>query len=147
MLILVGENYYIHFYVLLLKVSHIVNTLLDNFTNFDGLEREMPSAEHNIANHVRCVIIWVGKTVAISGSCHMVRRETKILVNNVKKLQLRRPVRSDVLKHLQQFSTQVSQNAIHFTAFGFFSVNLLLLYTFIASSVTYVIIVIQFRLN
>jgi hypothetical protein len=77
----------------------------------------------------------------------MVREESKILVNNLQKLQLRRPIRADVLIHLKQFSTQVSQNTIHFTAFGFFSVNLSLLYTFMASYITYVIMLLQFRLN
>jgi hypothetical protein len=125
----------------------MVITFLDNFTNIDELEKEMPSVEYSTANHVIWVIISVGKTVAISGSCHMVREESKILVNNLQKLQLRHPIRSDILILLQQFSTQVSQNAIHFTAFGFFSINLSFLYTFIASSVTYVIILIQFRLN
>jgi hypothetical protein len=71
----------------------------------------------------------------------MVREESKTLVHHLQKLQLRHPIRSDFLIHLQQFSTQVCQNAIHFTAFGFFSVNLSLLYAFIASTVTYVITV------
>ena len=87
-------------YCFVSTVSHTYFTLLDSFTNFDELEREVPSAEYNIANHVIWVIISVGKTVAISGSCHMVREETKIIVINVQKLQLRRPIRSDVLKHL-----------------------------------------------
>jgi hypothetical protein len=77
----------------------------------------------------------------------MVKEESKILANNLQKLQLYHPIRPDVLLQLQQFSTQVAENSIHFTAFGFFSVNLSLLYAFIASSVTYVIILIQFRLN
>jgi hypothetical protein len=128
-------------------VSHTYFTFVDSFTNFNELEKKVPSVEYNIAYHVIWVIISVGKTVAISGSCHMVRQESKILVNNLQKLQLRHPIRSDVLILLQQFSTQVSENAIHFTAFGFFSVNLSFLYTFIASSVTYVIILIQFKLN
>jgi len=128
-------------------VSHTYFTFLDNFTNFDELEKKKPCVEYYIANHVIWVIISLGKTVAISGSCHLVRAESKILVNNLQKLQLRHPIRSDVLRQLQKFSTQVSQNAIHFTACGFFSVNLSLLYTFIASSVTYVIILIQFKLN
>ena len=134
-------------YCFITTLSQIYFTFLDNFTNFDKLEKEMPCVEYYIVNHVIWVIISVGKTVAISGSCHMVREESKVLVNNLQKLQLRHPIRSDVLLHLQQFSTQVSQNAINFTACGFFSVNLSLLYTFVASSVTYVIILIQFRLN
>ena len=134
-------------YCFVSTVSHTYFTFVESFTNFDELEKKMPSLEYNIANHVIWVIISVGKTVAVSGSCHMVREESKILVNNLQKLQLRHPIRSDVLIHLQQFSSQVSQNAIHFTAFGFFSVNLSLLYTFIASSATYVIILIQFRLK
>ena len=125
----------------------MVINFLGNFTNIDELEKEMSCVEYNIANHVILVIISVGKTVVISESCHMVREESKILVNNLQKLQLRHPIRSDILILLQQFSNQVSLNAIHFTAFGFFSVNLSFLYTFIASSVTYVIILIQFRLN
>jgi gustatory receptor len=134
-------------YYFVSTVSHTYFTFVDSFTNFDELEKRMPSVEYNIANHVIWVVISVGKTVAISGSCHMVREESKILVNNLQKLQLRHPIRSDFLIVLQDFSTQVSQNDIHFTACGFFSVNLSFLYTFIASSVTYVIILIQFRLN
>lgn len=128
-------------------VSHTYFTFIDNFTNFDELEKEMPCVQYYIANHVIWVVISLGKTVAISGSCHAVRKESKILVHNLQKQQLRQPIRSDVLIHLQQFSTQVSQNAIHFTACGFFSLNLSLLYAFIASSATYVIILIQFRIN
>ena len=40
-----------------------------------------------------------------------------------------------------------SSESEHLPFYDFFSVNLSLLYTFIASSVTYVIILIQFRLN
>jgi hypothetical protein len=77
----------------------------------------------------------------------MVQEESKVLANNLQKLQLYHPIRPDILLQLQQFSTQVAENNIHFTAFGFFSVNLSLLYAFIASSVTYVIILIQFRFS
>jgi hypothetical protein len=128
-------------------VSHTYFTFLDNFTNFDQLEKKLSNVEYYVTTHILWVIISVGKTSAISGSCHMVKEESKILVNNLQKLQLRHPIKSDILLHLQQFSTQVTANSIHFTAFGFFSVNLSLLYAFIASSVTYVIILIQFRLN
>ncbi|GFG31886.1 hypothetical protein Cfor_10238 [Coptotermes formosanus] len=134
-------------YCFVSTVSHTYFTFIDNFTNFDELEKKMPNVGYYIATHIIWIVISVGKTVAISGSCHMVKEESKILVNNLQKLQLRHPIRPDVLLHLQQFSTQVSQNTIHFSAFGFFSVNLSLLYAFIASSVTYVIILIQFRLN
>ncbi|KDR13678.1 hypothetical protein L798_12324 [Zootermopsis nevadensis] len=128
-------------------VSNTYFTFLDNFTNFDQLEKKLSNVGYYIATHILWIFISVGKTIAISGSCHMVKEESKILVNNLQKLQLLHPIRSDVLLQLQQFSTQVSENSIHFTAFGFFSVNLSLLYAFIASSVTYVIILIQFRLN
>ena len=134
-------------YCFVSTVSHTYFTFVDSFTNFDELEKKMPCVEYYIANHVIWVIISVGKIVAISGSCHMVREESKTLVHYLQKLQLRHSIRSDILIHLQQFSTQVSQNAIHFTAFGFFSVNLSLLYAFIASSVTYVITLLQFKLN
>jgi hypothetical protein len=107
----------------------------------------MPSVECYIAYRVICVIISAGKTVAISGSCHMEMEESKFHVNNLQKLQLRHPIRSEVMIHLHQFSTQVSQNAILFTAFGLFSVNLWLLYAVVSSSVTYVTMLIQFTLN
>jgi hypothetical protein len=134
-------------YCFVSTVSNTYFTFIDNFTNFDQLEKKVSNVEYYIATHILWVIISVGKTIAVSGSCHMVQEESKILVNYLQKLQLRHPIRSDILLHLQQFSTQVSENSIHFTAFGFFSVNLSLLYAFIASSVTYVIILIQFRLN
>jgi hypothetical protein len=134
-------------YCFVSTVSNAYFTFLDNFTNFDELVKKISNVQYYIANHILWVIISVGTTIAISGSCHMVKEESKILVNNLQKIQLHHPARSDILLHLQQFSTQVSENNIHFTASGFFSVNLSLLYAFIASSVTYVIILIQFRLN
>jgi hypothetical protein len=54
-------------------------TFVDKFTNFDELEKEMPSVEYYIANHVIWVIISVGKTVAISRSCYMLREGSKSL--------------------------------------------------------------------
>jgi hypothetical protein len=134
-------------YCFVSTVSHTYFTFLDSFTNFDQLEKKMSNVDYYISTHILWVIISVGKTVAISGSCHMVKEESKILANNLQKLQLWRPIGPDVLQQLQQFSAQVSENSINFTASGFFSVNLSLLYAFIASSVTYVIILIQFRLN
>jgi hypothetical protein len=50
-------------YCFVWTVSYIVITFLDNFTDFDELEKEMPSLEYNTANHVIRVIIrgyqWV----------------------------------------------------------------------------------------
>lgn len=134
-------------YCFVSTVSHTYFTFLDSFANFDELEKKTSNVEYYIATHIIWIIISVGKTVAISGSCHMVKEESNVLVNNLQQLQLRQTLRSDILQQLRYFSTQVSQNAIHFTACGFFSVNLSLLNAFIASSVTYVIILIQFKLN
>jgi hypothetical protein len=134
-------------YCFVATVSNTYFTFLDSFTNFDRLEKKTSNVQYYISTHVLWVIISVGKTVAISGSCHAVGEESRTLANNLQRLQLHQPQRPEVLQHLQHFSTQVAENSIQFTAFGFFSVNLSLLYAFIASSVTYVIILIQFRLN
>lgn len=134
-------------YCFVSTVSNTYFTVLDSFTNFDQLEKKMSNVQYYVSTHVLWVIISVGKTVAISGSCHMVQEESKVLANNLQKLQLYHQIGPEILLQLQQFSTQVAENSIHFTAFGFFSVNLSLLYAFIATSVTYVIILIQFRLN
>ncbi|PNF33539.1 hypothetical protein B7P43_G17406 [Cryptotermes secundus] len=134
-------------YCFVSTVSNTYYTILDSFRNFDKLENKLSNIQYYVSTHILWVIISVGKTVAVSGSCHMVEEETKALANNLQKLQLHHLIRPDVLLQLQQFSTQVAENSIHFTAFGFFSVNLSLLYAFIASSATYVIILIQFRLN
>jgi hypothetical protein len=134
-------------YCFVATVSNTYYTFLDSFTNFDQLEKKMSNVQYYISTHILWVILSVGKTVAISGCCHVVRMESRVLADNLQKLQLYRQIRPDVLLQLQQFATQVTENSIHFTAFGFFSINLSLLYAFIASSATYVIILIQFRLN
>jgi hypothetical protein len=134
-------------YCFVSTVSNTYFTFLDSFTNFAQLKKGMANVEYYISTHILWVVISVGKTVAISGSCHLVTEESRKLANHLQKLQLYQPMRPDVLLQLQQFSTQLTENTIHFTASGFFSVNLSLLYAFIASSVTYVIILIQFRLN
>jgi hypothetical protein len=65
--------------------------------------------------------------------------------DNVQRLLLRQNIRIEALEQLRLFSSQLIVNKIEFTAFGFFSVNLTTLSTFIASVVTYIIVFEQMK--
>lgn len=48
---------------------------------------------------------------------------------------------------MEQFSLQLLNQKIHFTAFGFFTIDYSLLFTIIAAITTYLIVLIQFHIN
>ncbi|XP_055913231.1 putative gustatory receptor 2a [Eupeodes corollae] len=48
---------------------------------------------------------------------------------------------------IEQFSLQLLHQKIHFTAFGFFSIDCSLLYTIVGATTTYLIILIQFHMS
>jgi hypothetical protein len=91
------------------------------------------------------VVIFVFRYVAITVLCHMATSEAHRIQDNVQYLLLRQNVRNEVLEQLKLFSCQLTVNKIHFTAFGFFSVNLKTLSTFVASVLTYIIVFEQMK--
>jgi hypothetical protein len=93
------------------------------------------------------VMCWIAffifREVVIIVSCHMAMSEAHKLQDNVQRALLRQNVTTDLLEQLKIFSVQLTVNGIKFTAFGFFTLNLATLSTFIASVITYIIVLVQ----
>ena len=92
------------------------------------------------------VVIFVFRYVAITVHCHVTTSEADKIPDNVQYLLLRHNVRHEVLEQLKLFSSQLAVNKIDFTAFGFFSVNLKNLSTFVASVMTYIVVLEQMKI-
>ena len=89
------------------------------------------------------IAFFIFREVAIIVSCHMAMSEAHKLQDNVQRALLRQHVSTDALEQLKLFSVQLTVNGIKFTAFGFFTLNLATLSTFIASVITYIIVLVQ----
>jgi hypothetical protein len=73
--------------------------------------------------------------------------KTKDIEHKFQALLLIDNISSDVEKQLQFFCQQMSKDRIAFTAAGLFDVNLSFLYTFLTSIMTYMVVLIQFKLQ
>jgi hypothetical protein len=91
------------------------------------------------------ILIYIFREMAITVSCHMTTSEAKKIQDNVQCILLRQRVRTEILEQLKMFSTQLTVNRIEFTAFGFFTLNLSTLSTFIASVITYIVVLDQMK--
>jgi hypothetical protein len=91
------------------------------------------------------ILFFISREMAITVSCHMTTSEAKKIQDNVQCILLRQHVRTEILEQLKMFSTQLTVNRIEFTAFGFFTLNLSTLSTFIASVITYIVVLEQMK--
>jgi hypothetical protein len=91
------------------------------------------------------IVIFISREAAITFSCHMTTSEAKKIQDNVQLLLLHQNIRKETLKQLKLFSTQLTANTIKFTAFGFFTFSLSTLSTFIASVITYIVVLEQIK--
>jgi hypothetical protein len=91
------------------------------------------------------VLIFISRQAAITFSCHMTTSEAKKVQDNVQLILLHQNIRTETLEQLTLFSTQLTVNTIKFTAFGFFTLSLSTLSTFIASVITYIIVLEQIK--
>jgi hypothetical protein len=91
------------------------------------------------------VILCLGLLITIVVSCHVTVLESNELGNEVRKLLLKYPLRSDTVQQLKLFSFQISNNDVQFTAFWLFNLDISFLCTIFASSVTYIILLAQLK--
>jgi hypothetical protein len=89
------------------------------------------------------IVFFIFRNVAIIVSCHVAMSEARNLQDSVQRALLRQHVNTGTLKQLKLFSMQLKVNRIKFTAFGFFTLDLATLSTFIASVITYTVVLAQ----
>jgi hypothetical protein len=103
--------------------------------------------ESAIMLEVGSSLCWVAqnmvRTLAITASCFGASDEARRAGIVVHKLLLRRRLRAETLAELQLFSSRLTSNKVEFTAAGFFTVNLSLVYSMVGAATTYIIILIQ----
>jgi lipid-A-disaccharide synthase-like uncharacterized protein len=106
---------------------------------------------HPGISYIIPVIIWtiilLGSTVTLTVICDLAASKTKDIEHKFQALLLIDNISSDVEKQLQLFCQQMSKDRIAFTAAGLFDVNLSFLCTFLTSIMTYMVVLIQFKLQ
>ncbi|XP_047115978.1 putative gustatory receptor 2a [Schistocerca piceifrons] len=113
--------------------------------------RDLSSALHGDQRIINVVhmSLWFGlmvwRIVGISYSCEMVIQEARRTQRLVTKLQmLSLPASSGVQEELQLFAEQLARSTLHYSAAGFFTLDLSLLKSVVAAVTTYLVILIQF---
>jgi hypothetical protein len=106
---------------------------------------------HAEINYILPVMIWtivlLGSTIILMVICDMAASKTKDIEHKLQALLLIDTVSSDVEKQLNLFCQQMSKDRIAFTAAGLFDLNLSFLCTFLTSIMTYMVVLIQFKLQ
>jgi hypothetical protein len=92
-------------------------------------------------------IFLLGAIISLTVICDMAASKSKDIRHKLQALMLRANVSSDVEKQLHLFCQQMSDDRIAFTAAGLFDVNLSFLCTFLTSITTYIVVLIQFKLQ
>jgi gustatory receptor len=105
--------------------------------------------ESSIMLEVASSLCWVTqnmvRALAITASCFSASDEARRTGTVVHKLLLRQRLKGDTSAELQLFSSQLMSNKVEFTAAGFFTVNLSLVYSMVGAATTYIIILLQFN--
>ncbi|PNF33540.1 hypothetical protein B7P43_G17405 [Cryptotermes secundus] len=98
-----------------------------------------------IAIYVCWILVSVVSVLVISVSCHRSSAEAEKCHQKTQKLLLLEPLRQETRCQLKLLSQQLSNAKIVFTACGVFAINLSILYNFVSSAATYVIVLVQFK--
>jgi hypothetical protein len=73
----------------------------------------------------------------------MAMSEARKLQDSMQRALLHQHVNTGTLEQLKLFSVQLTVNRIKFTAFGFLTLNLVTLSTFVVSVITYTVVLAQ----
>jgi hypothetical protein len=125
----------------------LVRNIMSVIVNMLYIIVHLSTSNEKTSQYHFSVLCWIAffifREFVIIVSCHMAMCEAHKLQDNVQRALLRQNVTTDLLEQLKMFSVQLTVNGINFTAFGFFTLNLATLYTFIASLITYIIVLVQ----
>lgn len=78
-------------------------------------------------------------------SCHMATLESNKLNEKIQKLLLLNSLHRSSVKQLKLFSDQISKNCIKFTASCFFTIDMSLFCAYVATTIAYTIVLVQFK--
>jgi phosphoribulokinase len=107
--------------------------------------------EHPEVSSILSVIVWtivlVCPIISLTVICDMAVYKSKDIGHKLQVMLLTDNVSIDVEKQLKLYCQQISKDKISFTAAWLFDVNLLFLCTFLTSISTYIVVIIQFKLQ
>jgi hypothetical protein len=78
-------------------------------------------------------------------SCHLVTVESNKLRDKIQKILLFNSLHRDSVRQLKLFSDQISKNCIKFQASCFFPIDMSLFCAYLATTITYTIVLVQFK--
>jgi hypothetical protein len=81
----------------------------------------------------------------VTVSCHVVTLESNKLNEAIQKLLLLNSLQRDSVRQLKLFSDQISKNRIKFSASCFFTIDMSLFCAYVATTITYAIVLVQFK--
>jgi 7tm Chemosensory receptor. len=92
-------------------------------------------------------ICWITfiiiRKIFITVFCSKATLEAKEILSNVQLALLHQPQTFKVAEQIKQFSTQITINEIKLTASGFFTLNLSTMSAFLATVITYIVVLMQ----
>jgi TM2 domain-containing membrane protein YozV len=118
----------------MLKVSnfplHVINPL---------------NSTENLVSKLCWLFMYIATVFYMTLSCHLVTSESNTLIYNIEKVMLLNPLQRNTLKQLKYFSNQIYKNPIKITASWFFTVDMALFCAYVASTITYTVVLVQFN--
>jgi hypothetical protein len=137
---------------------HIISDLIYNFINVvasvDGFIGVMTGSKNlkpivSIFHHIVVGMCWVVVSVArvtvISVSCHKASAQVAACCQAVQQLLLTDTLRQDTRRQLKLLLQQVSSTRALFTACDVIAIDLSVLFAFVSSTATYVVMLVQMQ--
>jgi gustatory receptor len=123
--------------------------VLDTLSNETNMGTRSQRGQDSRVPEVVSSLCWVSqnlvRALCITASCFATTEEAHRTRTVVQKLLLRQTLDGSTSEELQLFSMQLLSSKVHFTAGGFFSVDLSLVYSMVGAATTYIIILLQFK--
>ena len=137
---------------------HIISDLMYCFINFVvciygmigvttgsmGLIPTMSFIQH-IVLYMYSIVVSLLRVTVISVSCHKASAQVAEFYQEIQQLLITHALRQDTRRHLKLLLQQVSSTRALFTACDVFTVDLSVLFTFVTSAATYVIVLVQLK--
>jgi hypothetical protein len=137
---------------------HIISDLTYIFINFVvsiygiigvttgsiGLSPTISFFEHFVT-YARWFLVALVKVTVISVSCHKASAQVAECYQEIQQLLITHALRQDTRRQLKLLLQQVSSTRALFTACDVFTVDLSVLFTFVTSAATYVIVLVQLK--
>jgi hypothetical protein len=91
------------------------------------------------------IVVSLVKVIVIAVSCHKASAQVEVCCQEVQQMLITGALRQDTRRQLKLLLQQVSNTRIVFTACDFFTINMSVIFTFVTSAATYVVVLAQLK--